>query len=165
MHVAALFNNGRMMNSSLYINGQRISSSMTVGEMPMGMGMGMMVQRSAYPMAFLGGFGGQGSVPYQFFGAISDVRIYNRALADGEIAALHQMEVAPHLRMMSGGPSGSTHVEFSSMMMDWQFQMQSSSDLVHWTNYSKSFMSGPDMMLRTVDTAGSHRFWRLQANP
>ena len=163
VHVAAVFNNGSMMNSGLYINGQRISGSMTVGGMPMGMG--MMVQRSAYPMAFLGGFGGQGSVPYQFFGAMSDVRIYHRALADGEIAALFQMETAPHLQMMSGGPSGSTSVEFSSMMMDWQFQMQSSSDLVHWTNYSKPFMSGPDMMLRMVDMGGPHMFWRLQANP
>ena len=116
-------------------------------------------------MAFPGGFGGQDSVPYQFFGAMSDVSIYNRALSPGEIAALFQMDAAPQLRMMAGSTAGTANVEFSSMMMGWQFQMQSSTDLVHWTNSSTLVMPGPDMMLRTVNTGGPQMFWRLQANP
>jgi hypothetical protein len=163
VQVAAVFNNGSMMNSSLFINGQRISGSMTLGGMPMGMG--MMVQRSAYPMAFLGGFGGRGSVPYQFFGAMSDVRIYNRALTDGEIAALFQTDTAPYMGMMPGSAAGTANLQFSSMMMDWQYQMQSSSDLVHWTNYTNLFMPEPNMMLRSVDMRGPQMFWRLHANP
>lgn len=128
------------------------------------MGMGMMVQRSAHPMAFLGGFGGRGSVPYQFFGAMSDVRIYNRALTDEEIMALFQMDAAPHLRMMAGSVAGTANLEFSSMMMDRQFQMQFSSDLVHWAEYSDVFMPTSSTMVRMVSTAGPHMFWRMQAN-
>jgi hypothetical protein len=163
VHVAAVFNNGNMMNSGLYINGQRTTGSMTLGGMPMGMG--MMVQRSAHPMAFLGGFGGQGSVPYQFFGAMSDVRIYNRPLTDPEITALFRMDAAPYMRMMEGSTPNTANLEFSSMMMGWQFQMQFSGDLAHWTNYSEVFMPGSATMVRTVDPAGPHMFWRLQANP
>jgi len=163
MHVAAVFNNGSMMNSGLYLNGQRISGSMTQGGMPMGMG--MMVQRSAHPMAFVGGFGGQGSVPYHFFGAMSDMRIYNRPLTDAEIAALYHMEAGPSLRMMPGSTMGTANLEFSSMMSDWQFQIQFSPDLTHWTNYAGTFMPGVGPMVRAVDMTGSHMFWRLQANP
>ncbi len=165
VHVAAVFNNGDMMNSGLYINGQRVGGSMTAGGMPMGMGMGMMVRRSASPMAFLGGFGDQGSVPYHFFGAMSDVRIYNRSLTDAEIAALIQMDAAPTMRMMEGPTAGTENVEFNSMMMDWQFQMQFSSDLTHWTNYSDVFMPGSNTMVRTIDMGGPQMFWRLQAKP
>lgn len=163
VHVAAVFNNGNMMNSGLYINGQRVMGSMTAGGMPMGMG--MMVERSAHPMAFLGGFGGQGSLPYQFFGAMSDVRIYNRPLTDQEINGLFQMDAAPHIRMMAGSTAGTANLEFRSMMMDWQFQMQFSSDLAHWTNYSEMFMPSAGSMVRTVDAAMPHMFWRLQASP
>jgi hypothetical protein len=163
VHVAAVFNNGNMMNSGLFINGQRVMGSMTVGGMPMGMG--MMVQRSAHPMAFLGGFGGQGSLPYQFFGAMSDVRIYNRALTEEEISALFRMDAGPYVRMMAGGTPGTANLEFSSMIMDWQFQMQFSSDLAHWTNYSDMFMPSASSMVRTVDAGMPHMFWRLQVNP
>lgn len=163
VHVAAVFNNGNMMNSGLYINGQQMTGSMTLGGMPMGMG--MMLQRSAHPMAFLGGFGGQGSVPYQFFGAMSDVRLYNRALTDEEIARLFQMEAAPRLRMMSGGMAGMANLELSSMMMGWQFQVQFSSDLAHWTNYSNAFMPTEATMVNMLDAGAPHMFWRLQASP
>lgn len=163
MHVAAVFNNGSMMNSALYINGRRMTGSMTMGGMPMDMG--MMVQRNAHPIAFLGGFGGQGSVPYQFFGAMSDVRIYNRALSTNEIASMFQIDSAPHMRMMSAGMAGMANLEVSSMMMNWQFQMQFSSDLIHWTNDSNVFMPDPGTMVRMLDTTGTNMFWRLQANP
>jgi hypothetical protein len=163
VHVTAVFNNGNMMNSGLYVNGQRVTGSMTASGMPMGMG--MMVRRSAQPMAFLGGFGGQGSLPYQFFGAMSDVRIYNRALAGEEIAALFRMDAAPSMRMMAGSTAGTAHLEFSSMMMEWQFQMQFSGDLAHWTNDSEWFVPGADTMVRTVNAAAPHLFWRLQADP
>lgn len=136
---------------------------MTVGGMPMGMG--MIVQRSAHPMAFLGGFGGQGSVPYQFFGAMSDVRIYNRAITADEIAALFRMDVAPIMRMMAGSTNGTANLVFKSMMMDWRFQMQSSGDLTHWTNYSDMFTPGSCTMVHPVDPGGPHMFWRLQASP
>lgn len=162
-HVAAVFNNGDTMNSGLYINGQRIMGSMTASGMATGMG--MMVQRSAHPMAFVGGFGGQGSLPYQFFGAMSDVRIYNRALTDEEVTTLFQMDTAPSLRMTAGSMVGMKNLEFSSMMMDWQFRMQVSNDLVHWTNDGEVFMPGPGTMERMVDAGGAHMFWRLLANP
>ncbi len=165
VHVAAVFNNGDMMNSGLYINGQRVGGSMTAGGMPMGMGMGMMVRRSASPMAFLGGFGDQDSVPYHFFGAMSDVRIYNRSLTDTEIAALFQMDAAPSMRMMAGSEEGTENVEFNSMMMDWHFQMQFSDDLLHWTNYSNMFEPSSGTMVRTINTTTSNMFWRLMGNP
>ena len=57
------------------------------------------------------------------------------------------------------------NLEFSSMMMGWQFQMQSSTDLVHWTNSANPFMPGSDMAPQMMDTAGPLMFWRLQANP
>jgi hypothetical protein len=164
MHVAAVFNNGNMMNSGLYINGQLAMGSMTLGGMPMGMG-GMMVQRSAHPMAFLGGFGGQGSVPYQFFGAMSDVRIYNRALSPNEIGSIFQMDIAPHLQMMAGGTNGPANLQFQSLMMDRHYQMQLSSDLTHWTNYDDMFMPSGGMMSRSTDLTGPHMFWRLSTTP
>lgn len=162
-HVAAVFNNGDTMNSGLYVNGQRVMGSMTASGMPTGMG--MMVQRSAHPMAFLGGFGGQGSLPYQFFGAMSDVRIYNRALTEEEVTNLFRMDTAPSMRMTSGSMVGMTNLELSSMMMDWQFRIQVSSDLVHWTNDGEVFIPGPGTMDRMVDAGGPHMFWRLLANP
>ncbi len=116
-------------------------------------------------MAFIGGFGGQGSLPYQFFGAMSDVRIYNRALTDEEVTTLFQMETAPSMRMTSGSMAGMTNLELGSMMMDWKFRMQVSSDLVHWTNDGEVFMPGPGTMNRMVDAGGPHMFWRLLANP
>jgi len=163
VYVVAVFNNGDTMNSGLYINGRRIMGSMTASGMPTGMG--MMVQRIAHPMAFLGGFGGQGSLPYQFFGAMSDVRIYNRALTDEEVTTLFQMDTAPSMRMTPGSMAGMTNLEISSMMMDWQFRMQVSSDLVHWTHHGEVFMPGIGTMDRMVDAGAPHMFWRLLAIP
>ena len=163
MQVSAVFNNGNMMDSRLYLNGQPVPGSMTQGGMPAGMG--MMVRRSVSTNAFIGGFAGMGSVPYQFFGAMSDLRIYNRALTDPEIAALYEMDAAPVMQVMSGGTAGAATITLGSLMVDWQFQMQYSDDLVHWTNYSGSFMPGPGMMSREVSTTDPHLFWRMEAHP
>lgn len=107
----------------------------------------------------------QDSVPYHFFGAMSDVRIYNRSLTDTEIAALFQMDAAPSMRMMAGSEEGTENVEFNSMMMDWHFQMQFSDDLLHWTNYSNMFEPSSGTMVRTINTTTSNMFWRLMGNP
>jgi hypothetical protein len=67
--------------------------------------------------------------------------------------------------MMTGSTTNTANLQLSSMMMDWQFQMQFSTNLVHWTNYSDMFMPSAATMVRSVNTGGPHMFWRTQAKP
>lgn len=134
-----------------------------------GHGMGGMM--SGAPMMTTNRFGEPGGA-LAFSGGMDGILLSN---LDVNLTTNGQNTVCLWMRW-DGGVDGRTNpvampfgwgdtMEFSSMMMGWQFQMQSLTDLVHWTNSANPFMPGADMTTQMMDTAGPRMFWRLQAQP
>lgn len=70
-----------------------------------------------------------------FDGLIDDVRVYNRALSDQEVAQLYQYESGPTVitLMKAVNPS------FSNLLVGVNYQLQVSGDLEAWTNQGTPF--------------------------
>ena len=79
VHVAVVFPNGvpSAANAKIYINGVQQTITQRLGSS---------VSRTATPGVLISGWGNDGN--YKFSGTIDDVRIYNRELSAGEVAAL-----------------------------------------------------------------------------
>lgn len=162
MHVAAVFENGSTAGSQLYINGMAMASMMSKSGMPMGMG----PSGSASKMAFIGGSAGQSTNGYPFFGMMSDFRVFDRALSPAEIQGIYKQEAGPQLMLRPGTEGGTSTMSVSSMMSGWKFQMQSSGDLIHWTNQVGIVMPGNGGAASFAVTLGAPAmFWRMLGNP
>jgi|GEM_PF-1259715 hypothetical protein len=73
-------------------------------------------------------------------GAIDDVRIYNRAFSTSEVQQLYQTE------NNSGSPGSplvgigkAVFITFTNLSIGYNYQIQTSTDLNNWTNYSTPF--------------------------
>jgi hypothetical protein len=161
-HIAAVFNNGTTTGSQLYVNGQPMTGMMSMSGMPMGIGRA----GSASHMASVGGTGGQTGNGYQFFGMMSDLLVYDRALEADEITGIYRMEAGSQMQLMSGMSAGTGKITIGSMMTGWKFQMQSSADLIHWTNQGGMFLPGSGgTNFVTVDMGGQGKFFRTVGSP
>jgi hypothetical protein len=102
-------------------------------------------------------------VEYFFRGGIDDVRIYNRALASNEVAALYALESGPRIELIKA-----VKPALSSLMVGTNYQLQLSSDLLTWTNHGAPFAATNTSMIYPqywdVDNWGK-LFFRLQVVP
>jgi len=78
VHAVAMFANGPISKSRLFLNGQPVTATCVFG--------GCMNDVSAMSSVELGGF-----APFAFEGLLDEVRIYNRGLTSDEIAALYNL--------------------------------------------------------------------------
>lgn len=75
-----------------YANGALVTEGMVASQFEVDCG--LLFGSAAVP-------GLPGSVAYNFYGALDDARVYNRALSDTEVALLHGSELPPLVRMVS----------------------------------------------------------------
>ncbi|HRJ49890.1 MAG TPA: LamG domain-containing protein [Phycisphaerales bacterium] len=162
MHVAAVFNNGPISGSQLYVDGQPMGGMMSMS----GMMEGMLDSGSAGSTAFVGAGGTPNSGTNPFSGMMGDLRIYDRALTPDEIMGIYRMETGARMRLTPGAKPGAVRIEIDSMMMGWMFQLQSSIDLVRWVDQGGMIM--PDAQgMNTVapEVTGPMMYWRSVGRP
>jgi hypothetical protein len=99
----------------------------------------------------------------RFHGAISKVRIYNRALSGSEVRQLFDYESAPRVNLIKA-----VKTAFSNMSLGTNYQLQVSSDMSTWTNQGAPFTAtNPSMIYPQywdVDN-WSQLYFRLQVSP
>jgi len=69
-----------------------------------------------------------------FSGAIDDVRVYNRVLSDEEVQQLYAYESGPWLSLTKA-----VRPSFAFLTVGSNYQLQVSTDMKAWTNYSLPF--------------------------
>jgi hypothetical protein len=69
-----------------------------------------------------------------FYGAIDDVRIYNRALSSNEVATIYYYESAKNAQLVK-----SYTVDFDGLLVGGSYQLQSSTNLTTWSNWGAPF--------------------------
>jgi hypothetical protein len=67
-------------------------------------------------------------------GAVDDIRIYDRALSDSEVAQLYAIESGPRVDLIKA-----VKPRFSYLWVGTNYQMQISTDMNNWTNYGAPF--------------------------
>lgn len=88
VHVAAVFSNGAISGSSLYVNGLPVTPTC----IDIGQGKECGADASvAVPVTF----GGAGSTGYVFLGLLEDIRVYDRALTAAEVQAIYGGTACP----------------------------------------------------------------------
>jgi hypothetical protein len=107
---------------------------------------------------------GASYTPYYFFtGLIDDIRIYNRALSDNEVAQLYDLEAPPRIGLIKAVKPLLSH-----MYVGTNYQLQVSADLNTWTNQGSPFTATNRNMVYPqywdVDNWNS-LFFRLQVSP
>lgn len=92
-----------------------------------------------------------------------NVRVYNRALSDGEVQQLYAIEQPPLIGLIQA-----VKPSFSFLSVGTNYQLQVSSDLNNWTNQGSAFMATNSNMIYPqyfdVNNWGN-LFFRLQATP
>jgi Concanavalin A-like lectin/glucanases superfamily len=95
-------------------------------------------------------------------GSLDEVRVYNRALSDEEIGILHALE---------GGRVGSVGIAVERVRLTLNvvpgvaYLLQSSPDLLTWSNIGTRFVASASVQQVTVDAMENERFWRLVQVP
>ena len=84
LHVAAVFVNGPSINDAIYIDG--VARSLTCTSIAP-----CVTSRTAMGPLMIGG----GDPLYQYYGKLDDIRVYNRALSDGEVQNVFDGSVCP----------------------------------------------------------------------
>jgi hypothetical protein len=107
----------------------------------------------------------QGNFGWQNYwkGAVSDLRIYNRALSTNEVAQLYALQFPPILNVQKAVYLTSNNLQTGS-----NYQVQASSDLVNWTNQGSVFTATTNYWRSTNywDVANWNQlFFRLQVAP
>ena len=96
-------------------------------------------------------------------GAIDDVRIYNRALTSSEVAQLYFDEAPPILNIRKA-----VYLDSPNLKVGSNYQIQASSDLNTWTNFSSPFTATNSIWRTTnywdIDN-WDQLFFRLQLAP
>ena len=96
----------------------------------------------------------------QFYGALDDVRIYNRALSASEVRQLYLFESSPSVDVVKA-----VRPSFRNLIITTNYQLQVSSDMKAWTNQGPAFTATDTSMIYPqyfdVDNLGQ-LFFRLQ---
>jgi hypothetical protein len=87
------------------------------------------------PSIWLGRHQGSGST-YPLVGGIDDVRIFNRALSNGEVQALFQYEFGLRMDLVKA-----VKPAFSNLYLGTNYQLQVSGDMNTWTNHGSAFIA------------------------
>ncbi len=139
--VCVVFNNTNMSRST-YINGVEVAN-----------------RTAAY------GFSGNDIFSINGRNGVSmdDVRFYRRALSSGEVTQLHAIESAPRINLIRA-----VKPAFSGLAIGTNYQLQTSGNLINWTNQGSAFSATTNNMTYPqywdVDGWGS-LFFRLQVAP
>jgi hypothetical protein len=88
VHVVAVFANGPVANSVLYIDGREAPSTC------IDLGHGMLCDVDATATAPVS-FGGTSPTDFAYYGLLEEIRVYNRALTIGEVQALYGGTACP----------------------------------------------------------------------
>ena len=98
--------------------------------------------------------------PYDNFfnGAISNVRIYNRALSTNEIAALYQYESTTPQFLTA---SLALQVNSTNLVIGGNYQIQTSSNLVNWVNYGTPFIATSTNGPLYIPVANPQAYFRI----
>jgi hypothetical protein len=92
VHVVGVFFNGDTRQSSLYIDGVKMTPNMTMGGSPTSDSWSYSVS----PTAMISGWDPNiSSTTYRFSGGLDDVRIYDRALSETEVGQLYTATAVP----------------------------------------------------------------------
>jgi hypothetical protein len=86
-------------------------------------------------------FVGSGVLTDYAKGEIDDVRIYDRALSDAEIADLFTAEAAPHVGVMKA-----VQPTFWNLIISNSYQLQTSPNLILWKDYGDPFIATNTVM-------------------
>ena len=94
---------------------------------------------------------------HQFYGRLDDIRIYNRALSDAEIAKLYAFESTPSLPL---------EIEVASVRLKWPSEAGAAYEILYSTAFQDwtllKTVAGTGDTLEYVDpTQGERRFYRL----
>lgn len=97
-----------------------------------------------------------------FAGAIDQVRVYDRALSELEIASLHAAE---------RGNAGEMSIEIETLRLTFgvipgdRYILQSSADLLSWSDYGAPFQATAAEHTASVQAVGQGTFWRVLSSP
>ena len=96
-------------------------------------------------------------------GGISDIRIYNRALLSNEVQNLYQYETgrSPQLTIATLVLQLST----TNLWVGGSYQIQTSTDLINWTNYGTPFVAISATAPQYVSITSSKSFFRILVAP
>ena len=96
-------------------------------------------------------------------GGISDIRIYNRALLSNEVQNLYQYETgrSPQLTIATLVLQLST----TNLWVGGSYQIQTSTDLLNWTNYGTPFIATSATAPQYVSITSSKSFFRILVAP
>jgi len=94
-----------------------------------------------------------------FVGSVSDVRIYNRALASSEVAALYSVESSQYA---NSGIFQAVGISNTNLAIGAKYQMQVSSDLTTWTNSGAVFTATNSTVTNFYPVNWNQLFFRLQ---
>jgi trimeric autotransporter adhesin len=100
----------------------------------------------------------QALVAPTFYGVISDVRVYNRALSSSEVQQLYLFESSlPQIT----SATLALHLNCTNLIIGGQYQIQTSPDLKTWKNYGSPFIAPSNFCVQYVDMASTNGFFRL----
>lgn len=98
----------------------------------------------------------------QLIGCLDNVRIYNRALSTNEVQAVYQFE-SGEAQLVSASPA--LQLNTTNLAVGGSYQIQTSSDLINWTNYGTPFKATATNATQYVGMTGSQGFYRIEPSP
>jgi len=99
----------------------------------------------------------------QLYGALDDIRIYNRALSPLELQDLYRFELGPRIALLKA-----VQASFFDLSVGKNYQLQVSDNYFAWTNHGAAFAATNTVMMYPTcfDVADwGQLFFRLQVSP
>jgi hypothetical protein len=98
----------------------------------------------------------------QLVGCLDDIRIYNRALSTNEVQAVYQFE-SGEAQLVSASPA--LQLNTTNLAVGGSYQIQTSSDLINWTNYGTTFIATATNAPQYVGMTSLQGFYRIEPAP
>jgi hypothetical protein len=102
---------------------------------------------------------------YCFFGSLDDIRVYNRALSENEIALLYRNESTLIDSFLSIELNARTVRVVMQVNMGRKYQLQSSVDLDTWSYIGTTFVASSSSWSQDIEVLKSAQYFRLQELP
>jgi hypothetical protein len=150
-HVVAVADNENTNVLKIWLNGQLIATSPSLGNANVGYHSQLYIGCRAVLN------------DYFFNGVIDDLRFYNRALSASEVQQLYVIESGPRVDLIKA-----VKPSFSNLTLTTNYQMQISGDLNTWTNQGSPFTATNTSMIypQYWNVANwNSLFFRLQITP
>jgi hypothetical protein len=99
---------------------------------------------------------------YCFPGSLDDVRVYNRAMSQSDVALLYKNESTLIDSILTIGLNVNTVRVEMQVNMGRPYQLQSSVDLETWSSIGTSFIASSSSWSQDFDVLESARYFRLE---